>query len=150
MGNPEMTELNAFLLKLHKNLAIFQEREANFGSNIPLDLINQISNHKEAIALTEQVRCSELSETEWQEGILPLALSSDLLEMAARITPDLRLHEQAYQQRLKERYAEKATYFVELISETQIVSKEVLAPDQLDTASLARFLQSNQLAEYHE
>lgn len=70
-----MTELKSFLTKLHKNLNILQEREAKYGSNAPLDLLNQIDDHHLAIALTEQAVGGEMSEAEWREAIAPLNLS---------------------------------------------------------------------------
>ena len=50
-----MTDYQTFLLKLNNNLNILQEREAKHGAgNAPLELINQIDDHQEAIELTEQ------------------------------------------------------------------------------------------------
>ncbi len=66
-----MTQINPqdFLIKLNKNLNTLQEREAQYGGDVPLDLLNQIDDHKTAIALTEQVIAGELSEAEWREGL---------------------------------------------------------------------------------
>ena len=50
-----MTDLKATLVKLNKNLGSLQVRAANFGNNVPVELLNQISGHQEAIALTPQL-----------------------------------------------------------------------------------------------
>jgi tetratricopeptide (TPR) repeat protein len=60
------------LRQLQGNLNILQEREAKFGSNVPLELINQIADHKTAIGLTEQALAGELDEAEWREALRPL------------------------------------------------------------------------------
>lgn len=70
-----MTELAAFLVKLHQNLNILREREAKYGGNAPLELLNQISDHQEAISLTEQRQRGELSEVEWQHALNPLLVA---------------------------------------------------------------------------
>jgi len=38
----------AFLHKLHENLNILREREAKYAGNAPLDLLNQIDDHKQS------------------------------------------------------------------------------------------------------
>lgn len=63
-----------FLIKLHDNLTILQEREAKYGGNAPLDLVNQVADHRQAIALTQQVIAGDLAETEWQAALQPLLL----------------------------------------------------------------------------
>jgi len=70
-----MTDYETTLLKLKKNLNILQERKAKYGGNAPLDLINQIEDHEQAIALTQQVITDELSEDEWREALKPLLLA---------------------------------------------------------------------------
>ena len=70
-----MTDYQAFLTKLHQNLKILREREAKYGGNAPLDLLNQIEDHQKAITLTEQAIAGELSEAEWHEALAPLNLS---------------------------------------------------------------------------
>ncbi len=72
MGNLASTDLKAFLLKLHKNLQILQEREAKHAGSVPL---NQITDHKKAITLTEQTLAGDLSETEWRKALKPLLVS---------------------------------------------------------------------------
>jgi hypothetical protein len=54
----------AVLTKLHQNLNILREREARYGGNAPLELVNQIDDHEKAIALTEQAVVGELSQVE--------------------------------------------------------------------------------------
>ncbi len=70
-----MTDYNSFLLKLNKNLNILKEREAKHGGDAPLELLNQIEDHQEAIDLTEQAIAGELSETEWHEALEPLLIA---------------------------------------------------------------------------
>ncbi|MCQ3973981.1 MAG: hypothetical protein DPW09_11090 [Anaerolineae bacterium] len=70
-----MIDLKASLGKLHKNINILKEREAKFGGNPPLDLLNQIQDHENAIALTEHAIRGEISETEWREALKPLLVS---------------------------------------------------------------------------
>jgi len=70
-----MTDYKTTLLKLNNNLNTLREREAKYGSNVPLDLLNQIADHEQAIALTEQVLEDEITEDEWREAIEPLLVS---------------------------------------------------------------------------
>ena len=70
-----MTDPKATLLKLNQNLNILQEREAKYASNAPLDLLNQIDDHRQAIDLTRQAITGELDEAEWQESLKPLLLA---------------------------------------------------------------------------
>ncbi len=55
-----MTDLKVVLTKLQHNLNTLREREATYGGSAPLELLNQITDHQEAIALTEQTLRSEL------------------------------------------------------------------------------------------
>ena len=48
-----MTDLKSCLVKLNKNLYILREREAKYAGNAPLELLNQIDDHKQAIDLTK-------------------------------------------------------------------------------------------------
>ncbi len=70
-----MSDPKEFLLKLNKNLNILQEREAKHAGNAPLELLNQIDDHKNAIALTEQVLAGELAEAQWLAALPPLLLA---------------------------------------------------------------------------
>src|SRR5262245_59491247 len=72
-----MTDYKAFLIKLTQNLNTLREREARYGGNAPLELVNQIEDHEKAIALTEQVIQGELSQVEWREAMRPLLVAID-------------------------------------------------------------------------
>lgn len=63
------------LLKLNKNYNILKEREAKYAGSAPLDLLNQIEDHEQAIELTRQVIAGDLSQAEWQEALKPLLLA---------------------------------------------------------------------------
>ena len=63
------------LLKLNKNYSILKEREAKYAGNAPLDLLNQIEDHEQAIELTQQAISGDLSQSEWQEALKPLLLA---------------------------------------------------------------------------
>jgi hypothetical protein len=67
-----MDHLRETLLRLRKNLNILQEREAKHANNAPLDLLNQIKDHRTAIGLTEQALAGEITEAEWREALRPL------------------------------------------------------------------------------
>ncbi len=70
-----MTDLKAALSKLNQNLNILQEREAKYGGSTPLELLNQINDHKQAIDLTRQAITGELREIDWHEALKPLLLA---------------------------------------------------------------------------
>lgn len=70
-----MTDYKAFLIKLIQNLNTLHEREAKYGGNAPLELLNQIEDHQEAINLTEQALNGELTEVEWHEALQPLLIA---------------------------------------------------------------------------
>ena len=61
-------ELGQFLQTLHHHLNILKEREAKFGVNVPLELLNQIEDHQTAIALVESRLRGEIS----PESLLPI------------------------------------------------------------------------------
>jgi hypothetical protein len=69
-----VTDYQTFLLKLNQNLQILREREAKYGGQPPLELTNQIEDHRQAIALTKQAIAGELTEVEWREALEPLLL----------------------------------------------------------------------------
>ena len=48
-----MADFKAVLIKFHQNLNTPREREAKYGGNAPLELLNQIGGHQEAIAPTD-------------------------------------------------------------------------------------------------
>jgi hypothetical protein len=64
-----------FLLKLTDNLNTLREREAKYGGSAPLELVNQIADHEEAITLTGQALSGDLSESEWREALQPLLIA---------------------------------------------------------------------------
>lgn len=70
-----MTDPKFTLSQLHRNLNILREREAKYGGNTPLELINQIDDHLKAISLTEQILKDEISEAEWKEALSTLLLA---------------------------------------------------------------------------
>ena len=66
-----MTDFKNVLRQLRKNLNTLREREAKYGDNAPLTLLNQIKDHQTAITLTRQTITSELAEAEWRDfGLL--------------------------------------------------------------------------------
>src|SRR5262245_39879047 len=78
-----MTTLKALLLKTHDNLLILQEREAKYGGNVPVDLLNEINDHLQAIELIEQALATELTEAGLQElkaALRPLLLNPRFVE----------------------------------------------------------------------
>jgi WD40 repeat protein len=70
-----MKMLKQVLQKTHHNLETLREREAKYGGNVPLELLNQIADHAQAIELTDQALAGELSEAEWQEAMKPLLVA---------------------------------------------------------------------------
>lgn len=82
-----MTDPKVTLLNLNKNLNILREREAKYAGNAPLELLNQIDDHRQAIDLTRQAITGELGEAEWQE-----AMKSLLASGRTRLSGDARLH----------------------------------------------------------
>ncbi|MCK6625683.1 MAG: hypothetical protein L6R45_10975 [Anaerolineae bacterium] len=75
-----MTNLRAFLQRTHQNLATLREREAKHGGNAPVELLNQIEDHQQAIALTEQAIQGELSQAEWKKALEPLLVNINKVE----------------------------------------------------------------------
>lgn len=70
-----MADNKTFLLKLTQNLTLLREREAKYGGSAPLELINQIADHQEAIALTNQAISGTLTESAWREALEPLLIA---------------------------------------------------------------------------
>lgn len=70
-----MTDFKQTLVQLTQNLNLLHEREAKYGGNAPLELLNQIEDHQTAITLTEQALKGELSEAAWREALNPLLLA---------------------------------------------------------------------------
>ena len=72
-----MTDPKTFLSKLHQNLNLLREREAKHAGNAPLDLLNHINDHQQAIALTEQVIANEIGEAEWLTELQSLLIAGN-------------------------------------------------------------------------
>ncbi len=62
------------LLSLRSNLNILQQRQAKYGLDVPVSLLNQIRDHERAIVLVEQAIRGEISDTELAEALAPLNL----------------------------------------------------------------------------
>ncbi|NJN98302.1 MAG: hypothetical protein HC875_31545 [Anaerolineales bacterium] len=63
------------LIELTKNLDMLRERQAKYGGNAPLELLNQIQDHHDAIDLLEQALAGQLSAAELKEALKPLLLA---------------------------------------------------------------------------
>jgi hypothetical protein len=50
-----VADFKAVLIKLQQNLNILREREAKYGGNTPLELLNQIEDHQKAITLLDTI-----------------------------------------------------------------------------------------------
>jgi tetratricopeptide (TPR) repeat protein len=70
-------ELKQFLKTLHKNLNTLREREAKFGGDAPLRLLNQIEDHQTAINRIETRLAGEISAEVLTEQLAPLNLDLD-------------------------------------------------------------------------
>ena len=77
-----MATLKELLQKSRENLLILQEREAKYGGQAPLDLINQIRDLETAIGLLEEaVSRNSLTEVQFKQlkaGLKPLIVPIDL------------------------------------------------------------------------
>ncbi len=60
---------------LHRNLNTLLERQAKYAGNAPLDLLNQIEDHRQAIDLIEQALNGHLTEQELEQALRPLLLA---------------------------------------------------------------------------
>jgi hypothetical protein len=72
-----MADPKDFLRKLRNNLNLLREREARYGGEAPLTLVNQVRDHQAAITLTEQAINGEISQAEWWAALQPLLLDND-------------------------------------------------------------------------
>lgn len=63
------TKLKRYLKRLHQDLNILREREAKFGGNAPLELLNQIDDHQTAITLVESRLAGDLSDEQLFEQL---------------------------------------------------------------------------------
>ncbi len=65
-------EYQTIYARLQQNLDLLRQREAKYGGNAPVDLINQITDHQQAVALTRRRLVGGLSEAAWQAEMKPL------------------------------------------------------------------------------
>ena len=70
-----MENLKKELARLTHNLNTLREREAKYGGNAPLELLNEIEDHQTAIALYRQTLRGDLSEAELREALAPLNIA---------------------------------------------------------------------------
>ena len=76
-----MSTLKDVLLRTQENLDILQEREAKYGGNAPLELLNQISDHQTAIALMNEALSAPLTENaleQLKEQLRPMLVASNV------------------------------------------------------------------------
>lgn len=71
------TKLKRYLKILYKDLNILREREAKYGGNAPVELLNQIEDYQTAIGLVETRLAGSLSDEELEEQLAPLNISHD-------------------------------------------------------------------------
>ncbi len=78
-----ITNPKDLLLKLNKNLQNLQQRAAKYGGSdqVPIELINQIDDYKQAMTFTEQVIAGELSELDWLEALQPLLVAGPGIDL---------------------------------------------------------------------
>ncbi len=69
-------DLKDQLATIHKNLNILREREAKYGGNTPLELVNQIDDHLAAIDLINETLAERLSPDELAEELDRLNLAA--------------------------------------------------------------------------
>lgn len=106
-----MNPLQANLQLLHQNLAALREREAKYGGEAPLALLNELADLETAISLTEQVLRGDLNPAQLRVELARLnidharmeipAMNPDPSPLPAYQTQRLRDLEQHIQQRLE-------------------------------------------------
>jgi hypothetical protein len=74
-----MDHLKTRIATLTKNLSILLEREAKYGGNAPVDLLNQIDDHEQAIACIEQTLAGQLTPAQLAEALAPLNIDPSLI-----------------------------------------------------------------------
>ncbi len=67
-----MNDLQTMLKRFQDNLDILREREAKYAGSAPVDLLNQIADHQEAIRLVRQAMSGTISRAEMEEALRPL------------------------------------------------------------------------------
>jgi formylglycine-generating enzyme required for sulfatase activity len=73
--------LHELLRQTYANLLTLQEREARYGGQVPLELLNQITDHHQAIELIERALSVPLTEAglkELKEALRPMLLASNV------------------------------------------------------------------------
>ncbi len=76
-----MATLKQLLQRTRENLHVLREREAKYGIRVPLDLLNQISDHEDAIELIMEALSTELTEpslNNLKKGLRPLLLANNV------------------------------------------------------------------------
>ncbi|GIK42987.1 MAG: hypothetical protein BroJett011_68200 [Chloroflexota bacterium] len=71
------TKLKRYLKILQKDLNILREREAKYGGNAPVELLNQIEDHQTAIELVQARLAGSISDEQLNEQLAPLNISHD-------------------------------------------------------------------------
>jgi hypothetical protein len=121
-----MINPKTFLSRLHQNLNLLREREAKYGSNAPLDLLNQIADHEAAIALTKQAIRRDISETKWLTELQSLLIAGNhwqeislaVMLVLAQYTPDKgRVMEQAIGPPASEQAGEITSFVLAQVAE---------------------------------
>lgn len=64
-----MTDPKEYLFTLKQNLTILQEQEAQYSDRPPIELSNQIEDHKVAIDQTRLVITGEVSQQQWEDSL---------------------------------------------------------------------------------
>ncbi len=76
-----MTTLNRLLQRTYQNLQILTEKEAKLGGTPDLKLLNEIEDHRRAIALMEEARATPLTEAglrQLKEALRPLLIAGNV------------------------------------------------------------------------
>jgi DNA polymerase III delta prime subunit len=119
-----LIDLKNFHKRLNENLNILQQREAKYGGNAPLELLNQIDDYKEAIILTEQVKRGELTESEWREALKPLLVFHEAPPFTPR--PSLSPAEAKERRDLRILLNKVKSFWIEGVLEKSIHTKALL------------------------
>lgn len=73
-----MTTLKELLMRTHKNLQILEERRAKLGGGPDLRLLNEIEDHRRAIALINEARSGQVDLGQLQETLRPLLIATNV------------------------------------------------------------------------
>jgi hypothetical protein len=80
----DQARLKTRFQELHKNLLTLQEREAKYGGNAPLELLNQIDDHKRAVESALSALAGEITIEEFIGQTESLLIDSRLFKPLAR------------------------------------------------------------------